>query len=53
MKEQNQVFNSPKIDENHATILKIMPKIKNHAKTSKNHEIMTSGTPVIYALPVN
>ena len=56
MKEQKQVFNSPKIDENHATIMKKMPKIKNHAKTSKNmknHEIMTSGTPVIYALPVN
>ena len=49
MKEQKQVFNSPKIDENHATIMKKMPKIMNHAKTSKNmknHEIMLSGTPV-------
>ena len=48
MKEQKQVFNSPKIDENHATIMKKMPKIMNHAKTSKNmknHEIMQSGTP--------
>ena len=48
MKEQKQVFNSPKIDENHATIMKKMPKIMNHAKTSKNmknHEIMLSGTP--------
>lgn len=50
MKEQKQVFNSPKIDENHATIMKKMPKIMNHAKTSKNmknHEIMPSGTPVV------
>ena len=50
MKEQKQVFNSPKIDENHATIMKKMPKIMNHAKTSKNmknHEIMPSGPPDI------
>ena len=48
MKKQKQVFNSPKIDENHATIMNKMPKIMNHTKTSKNmknHEIMASGTP--------
>ena len=48
MKEQKQVSNSPKNDENHATIMKKMPKIMNHAKTSKNmknHEIMPSVTP--------
>ena len=48
MKEQKQVFNSPKIDENHAIIIKKMPKIMNHAKTSKkmkNHEVLPSGTP--------
>ena len=53
MKEQKQVFNSPKIDENHATIMKKMPKIMNHAKTSKNmknDESMPSGTPASYAL---
>ena len=46
MKEQKQVFHSRKIDENYATITKKMPKIMNHAKTSKNiknHEIMPSG----------
>ena len=56
MKEQKQVFNSPKIDENHATIMKKMPKTMNHAKTStnmKNHEIMPCGTPenVVYTVP--
>ena len=48
MKEKKQVFDSPKIDENHATNMKKMPKTMNHAKTSKNmknHEIMSSGTP--------
>ena len=48
MKEQKQVFKSPKIHENHATIMKKIPKIMNYAKTSKNtknHEIMLSGTP--------
>ena len=38
VKEQKQVFNSPKTDENHATIMKKMPKIMNHAKNFKKYE---------------
>ena len=35
MKEQKQVFNSPKTDENHATIMKKMPKIMIMLKLQK------------------